>query len=317
MKRKIWKIGTVVLIALSVIFLYLTCFFAAILIQLPPSRGDLAIIFGTSVSIIGLALSLFLARNAIGTILNKETYFFVFLVIMFSVLMHIWGNLILKLNLSMDLIATISVLIAIPASCIIVGYSKKDITDRLKKYGFNKGITIATILILSLIPIIEYPLVYTIRVASSGSIIPSTIFRNTDNTHIVNGMINNSGFFAELLLRENQSVEFKNIIELFNPFNKTVNLQFQIMDLIGNYSYLEYLNIYVILHEKETSIFTINNGLFQLRPAEMFLGINETLSLNVNYATTRYINYDTTLSLSLSVSYDDTLMEKLYFVFKN
>lgn len=186
---------------------------AAILIQYPPARGNPGLYLGLGSGLVLLAGVLLVTKGVFKTRISKDTCFFVLFVIAISLSTHILANLVLDLEVPFQTVTAISVVVSTPLSCVAAGYSRRTLKNRLKKLGLNKGITLVAILVLSLIPIIEYPR-WIFSHLHTVYVLPSLKFRSTENTPSVNGQINSSGFYAEVPIYENRTFEANRIVEL-------------------------------------------------------------------------------------------------------
>lgn len=311
-KKRVRSIQLAFLVVSTVTLLYTVCFFIAVLIQYPPARGDCVSYIGLGSSIILATLSIYGVKRRAKTKFSKESYYFVFLVIAISLLLFMWGDLILELGISVQLIATLSVLISTPLSIAMAGYSRRSFMKKLKKLGLNNGITLATIFILSLIPIMQFPIVIYSH-TEKGFVLPNLIFHSTENTSRVNGLINGSGFFAEVPVYENRSFEAEKIVELIisNP-NATIDLHFHILSFMGDFSWLEYFELYVLSSERAI-IINMDNGFVQCKQAQVVLNSSNPLLLGVRSTGMSPLNSNVTLGLSLSICYHDFLLQKINF----
>jgi len=315
LKKNLRNIQIVFFIVLAVVLLYIVSAGIALFIQYPPVRGDLMFIFGVVSSIALLIFAFSMAMRLTKTKLSKETCFFVLLVITISISFFILANLIFKLEFPIQWIIAVSVLISTPLSCIMAGYSKKTLMDRLKKLGLNQGITIITIIILALIPII-HP--FVLRIRATGYILPNLIFQNAANTSSVNGRINSSGFFAEVPIYENRTFETENIVELAIPNrgNESIDLQFCVISFMGNFELLKHLEVYLISGSERVSVVNMTNNVVYCNYTIVSLKLNNTLSLGITCTGANNLTSNETLGLSLSVFCHDHPLRKINILLK-
>ena len=313
LKKKLKSIQVVFYSISAIVLFYFSSWIVAIFIQYPPARGDLGLIFALAYSIAMFVLSVSMAKKTTKTKFSKETFYFILLVLTISSLFFVLANLVLRLEISVEIVVTISVLVASPLSCRIAGYSGRTLKNRLKKLGFSRGITLATIFILGSMPIIRLSSTYSLYIPSTGYVLPNLIFQSTENTSSVKGLINSSGFFAQVPIYENRTYDAENIVELVitNPGNEPDDLHFHIASFIGDFGLLKHLELSVISNSERINVVNVDNGFVQCNEPKVFLYPNNALLLSVECTGTSPLTIDSTLGFSVSISHRDDLLQKI------
>ena len=305
------------LIVACVVLLYIVSTEIAFLIQYPPARGNLLFVFGLGLGIGVLVFSFLEAKRMTNTKISKETCYFVLLVTTISLSAHVLTNLILNLEIPYQYIVTISVLVSTPLSCIMAGFSKRTLVHRLKRLGLNRGVTLVIIFILTLMPIIEYSPFLQRTLKSKGTVAPNLIFQSTINTAFVNGQVNSSGFFAEVPIHENRTFEAEKIVELAAPnSNKTIDLHFYVTHFMGNFECLKQLELYVTSSSERVNVVNMANGVVYSNQTIVLLQPNTTLALDIKCSGANNLVLNTTLGLSLSVSYKGYSLQMINIILK-
>lgn len=311
--KKLKAIQVAFYIISAIVLFYSASWLAALLIQYPPARQDIWVLFVFAFSIAGFILSVIGAKEQTNTKFSKETYYSTLLFIGISLSFLIFANILLRLEISSEHIITISVLVSTPLSCVMAGYAKRTIKNRLKRLGLNRGTTLVTIFILASIPIIEFnPFSGFISLPSRGTILPNLMFQSTENTPGVNGQINNSGFFAEIPIRENRTFELEKIVELAvaNLGNQSSDFTFYMTGFKGNSEFLNQFELYVMSSSERVCVVNMDNGVICCNQTMISLEPNNKLSLDIRCTGAETFTFQATLSLHLSISCHGRLLQK-------
>lgn len=253
--------------------------------------------------------------------ISKETCYFALSVIMISLLVFVLANLILGFGVPFQYIITFSVLVSTPLSYLIAGYTRKTLKGRIRKLGLNQGITLVAIFVLTLLPIVQYPvqLIITTRGRLYFNVLPNLVFQTTENTSSVKGQINSTGFFLELLVYENRCFEAEKIVELAitNWGNESIDLQFLVTGLKGNFEFLKELQLSAVQSlEKADVIYVDNSGTIQCNQTGLYWKPCNTLSLDIKCTGSWTLVSNSTLSICLSVLHHEYSLQRINIVFK-
>lgn len=305
LKKNLRSIRIAFFVILTIVLLILCAHNTALLIQYPPARDDLVLILGYGPSIALLIFSFWMVMWLNKTKLGKDTCFFVVLVIAFSLSGFILANIVFRAGFPIQWTIAISVFISTPLACKMAGYSKKTLRNRLRKLGLNQGITLATIIILALMPIIQFsPSIYTLYFPQQAMVVDvasNVIFQHAVNTSDVNCQINSSGFFAEVPIYENRTFEAEKILELANLGSKSVDLHFYVTGFMGNFEFLKHLEFYLVSSSERVSIVNMDSGVVYCNQTTVSLKPNSTLSLGIICTGAKTLTFSETLGLFLSV----------------
>jgi hypothetical protein len=300
----IWLILGVVFGTLSV----------AVLVQYPPAREDWSLIRGTIFFYAMFACCLWVVTKILKTRIAKDTYYFIFIVIGVSLITMLLGNIGLKLGLAFDQIVTLSIVISTPLSCLIAGYSKRTVIARLKRLGLDQGVTVFAIALLTLVPIINYPI--SVSFISSGTIhvLPNLVFQTTPNTTLVNGQIEGSTFVAEISTLQNPTFEAERFVDInmTNWGDKSVTFQFVVSSFKGSLEAIRQLELDVMSSSNREKVFFIDNeGVLQCNHTAFLLQTHDKLSLSVRYVIAGQTLANNYPSISISILEDNTILKTI------
>ena len=191
-------------------------------------------------------------------------------------------------------------------------------TKKLKKLALNQ-ITLVTVFIISLVPIIQYSTSLAIYISSSGTIIyhPQINFLDTENNALVNSSINASNFLAELTISQNQTFEVKKLTELVitNWHNNPIDLSFQVSGFKGNFESIADFELSFSNEEKRVNLLNMDNGFIQLNQTEVYLEPETSLFMDIMCEGRNFYDYTQKSSLTLSISHDGYEVAKIDLVF--
>ena len=306
------KIGSILWAIFALAFTYFACYFSVIVISYPPSRGDPLLVVGLVLSSIGLPVAFSEWKRISRTKVSKESCYFVFIVLSLVFVLLIFGNHILKLGLPNELIVTISILIASPASLLIAGYSRKTLVRRLKSLGFDQGITFATILMLTLMPILRQSVLAYAIIRASGRLAPNLVFQSTDTTSSVNGVINASGFFLDVPFYTNQTFQAHKVVELSASYlENPIDLQFTVTGLKGSFEFVDELELTVDSDSARVDLISTRNGFLYNDQSHVVLMPGSSLSLDARSVGTDFSASNGVAYLLMSVCCDDKVLQTI------
>ena len=293
---------------LSVVFFYLAAIFfivAWLLIRLQITEVVytlyiLSLTAGT-VAATGCLICAYLAIGWPRTKILKETYFYVAFVPLFSILLYV----ILKLGLNVDFpvqpLIVISIVSGTLLSCVFAGYSTRKTLIRLRRLGLTQGITIFTLILLGLIPIIEIlPTVTSWKLRSMGFITyEDIVFESGSDTTKVQGQISKSVFTAKVPIPTDITFIAERAVNITNKSPNSLDLKIYLEGLRGNLSKVRQLKIFFILgNGSEICPFSINNG--NVKCEEVCLGMKSRAPITMGV-----------ISLAQNVSSTDVIVMSL------
>jgi len=313
-KGKTGNIQLAFYIVLTLICFYVASWSMAILIQLPPARGNYTLYVILCCSIGAVVIAVVEIKKLTKTKFSRASYLFVLFTISISSLLFVLLNLICKLSMAIDRLIALSVLVSTPLSCVVAGYSKRTIIKELKKLGLDNGITLIALLTLSLIPIIQYP--YSFHFTNTATVLPDVVFYGTENTTYVNGLVNSSGFFATVPILQNRTFLAEDIVELAATNSvRNIELRFGIASFVGNFNLLEDLEVYAVSGQDRVSVISLDNGYVQCANQETLLKSNSTFLLSIRCAGASFVATNEILALSLSIFYSEALIQTIHISF--
>ena len=291
MRLKSKKVG-VASIFFSIAFFYISTWFYAYALQLAQYRlvkylfevFVLSLAVGT-IAIASCVVCVYLALRLLKKKISKETYFFVFLVLLFSVLGYVALRIILRIDFPNDLLVVASVILAAPISWVLAGYSDRTFYAKMRSMGLDNGVTIITLILLIAMPLVQVQLQGISTVSNRGQIYyeqPSVLFQNGNDTTKVQGQVNSTAFTAKVPIGPDSVFEATQVLNITNQSPNDLDLKIHLEDLNGNFSRVKQLEIFFAIgNVSKTPFLSFNNGNLNYEEIALTMESNATITMGV------------------------------------
>lgn len=314
-EKKLNKLLPYLLSILIIIFYFFGVMLSVELVQTPFSLWRFWSISGVIFSAIGFILSLFLLNSNLKTKFEKETCWYVIFVVLISLMCYSIINVVLRLDFPSQWILVPSAIGSAILSYILSGHSKQNIFKKIKKLLFNQ-ITLITVFLFTLMPIVDYTLSFTIHSRGVIARYPSWEINQTGNTSLVNGSVNGTAFFAKVPVYKNQTFEATNLVELvITDWENTLPLTFKLHGFQGDFSVIDDFKISFVYGSKRLNVLNVDAGIIQINETQLELFSEIPITFEIMCTGKNITSYTQNPSLFLTIYYSKLEMFRIHLFF--